>query len=128
MSRRRAACLLLETPHSPATVGVAFQAHAEAGIKGAEMRALISSVLLAVASAVAAAPAHADAAEYLQLLDDKYAYLSEQQLLDEGHKVCATLHRGAASPPAVSMVQKDLGVSTPVALDVVAAAFAALSC
>jgi hypothetical protein len=92
------------------------------------MRALISSVLLAVASAVAAAPAHADAAEYLQLLDDKYAYLSEQQLLDEGHKVCATLHRGAASPPAVSMVQKDLGVSTPVALDVVAAAFAALSC
>jgi len=92
------------------------------------MRALISSVFLAVASAVAAAPAHADSAEYLQLLDDKYAYLSEQQLLAEGHKVCATLHRGTASPPAVSMVQKDLGVSTTVALDVVAAAFAALSC
>jgi len=35
------------------------------------MKALISAVLLAVGSIVAAGPAHADAGKYLRLLDDK---------------------------------------------------------
>ena len=93
------------------------------------MKALISAGLLAVGSVVAAAPAHADAAKYLQLLDDKYSYLSEQQLLAEGDKVCAALNHGTTASSLVDMVQKDLGgVSTAVAIDVVASAAIGLGC
>jgi Protein of unknown function (DUF732) len=92
------------------------------------MKALISAVLVAVSCVVAAAPAHADPAEYLQILDDKYSYLSPQQALAEGYKVCAALHHGKISPQAVDMVQKDLGVSVPVGLDIVAAASVGLGC
>jgi hypothetical protein len=93
------------------------------------MKALISAALLAVGSLVAVAPAHADAGKYLGLLDDKYAYLSKQQLLAEGYKVCAALNHGMTSSPAVEMVQKDLGgVSVAVAVDVVGAATVGLGC
>jgi hypothetical protein len=93
------------------------------------MKAWISAVLLAVGSIVAAAPAHADAGNYLQLLDDKYAYLSKQQLLAEGYKVCAAFNHGMSAAPAVEMVQKDLGgVSVAVAVDIVGAAAVGLGC
>jgi len=91
------------------------------------MKALISAVLVAVGSAVAAAPAHADEAKYLGLLDGKYANLSQQQLLAEGYRVCAALDNGTISPQATVMVQKDLtqwgsGVSLSAALEIVSAA------
>jgi hypothetical protein len=93
------------------------------------MKTLISAVLVAVGSVVVAAPAHADAAEYLQMLDDKYTYLSTQQLLTEGYKICAVLNQGTTSTPVVEMVQKDLGgVSVAVAEDVVGSAAVGLGC
>lgn len=94
------------------------------------MKALISAVLLVVGSVVAAAPpAHADAGKYLRLLDDKYSYLSQQQLLAEGYKVCAAFNQGTTSSSVVNMVQKDLGgVSVAVAIDVVGAAAVGLGC
>ncbi|MBV9638252.1 MAG: DUF732 domain-containing protein [Mycobacteriaceae bacterium] len=93
------------------------------------MRALISAVLAVAGSVLTAAPAHAGSAEYLRLLDDKYSYLTTQQLLAEGYKICAALNRGTISPQAVDMVQRDLGgVSVQVALDIVAAAAVGLDC
>jgi hypothetical protein len=80
-------------------------------------------------SVVAGAPAHADAAEYLRLLDDKYTYLTTQQLLTEGFKVCAAINRGMGASEAVTMVQKDLPiVAVAPATDIVAAASTGLGC
>jgi hypothetical protein len=101
------------------------------------MKAVISAVLVAVGSligslvgtVVLARPAHADAAEYLRLLDDKYSYLTTQQLLTEGYKVCAALNNGVVAADAVQMVQKDLGgVTLAVSDDIVGAAAVGLGC
>ena len=93
------------------------------------MKALVSAVLVVMGSVVAAAPAQAGQAEYLRRLVDKYPYLTTQQLLAEGYKVCAALNRGSISEQAVDMVQQDLGgVSVSAALDIVAAAAVGLGC
>ena len=97
------------------------------------MKALISAVLVAAGSLVGslalATPAHADAAEYLRLLDDKYSYLSTQQLLTEGYKVCAAINNGMIAADAVQMVQKDLGgLTLAVSDDIVGAAAVGLGC
>jgi hypothetical protein len=75
-----------------------------------------------------AAPAAADENSYLALLQPKYVFLSSQQLLDEGHKVCDAIHRGMISPDAANMVQKDLAVSVAVSVDIVGAAGVELGC
>ena len=97
------------------------------------MKAWISTVLVAVGSTAGtvmlAPPAHADAAAYLRLLDDKYSYLTTQQLLTEGYKVCAAINNGMIAPDAVLMVQKDLGgVTLAVSDDIVGAAAVGLGC
>lgn len=92
-------------------------------------RALIAVVAAALASMVmAAAPAAADEGEYLRQLQPKYVFLSSQQLLDEGHKVCNAIHGGMISPDAANMVQKDLAVSVAVAVDIVGTAGVQLGC
>jgi hypothetical protein len=92
-------------------------------------RVLIAVVATALAFAImAAAPAAADESEYLRLLQPKYAFLSSQQLLAEGQKVCEAIHRGMISPDAANMVQKDLTVSVPVSVDIVSTAAVELGC
>ncbi len=76
----------------------------------------------------AAAPAAADESEYLRLLQPKYVYLSAQQLLDEGHKVCSAINSGMLSADAANMVQKDLPVSVATSVDIVGAAAVQLGC
>jgi hypothetical protein len=93
------------------------------------LRVQIAVVASVVVSAVtAAAPAAADENSYLALLQPKYVFLSSQQLLDEGHKVCDAIHRGMISPDAANMVQKDLAVSVAVSVDIVGAAGVELGC
>jgi hypothetical protein len=92
-------------------------------------RVLIAVVATVLACAgAAAAPAAADESEYLRLLQPKYVFLSSQQLLDEGHKVCDAIHRGMISPDAANMVQKDLAVSLATGVDIVGAAGVQLGC
>ncbi len=79
---------------------------------------------LAIASA---APAAADEDEYLRLRD-VYPSYSAEQLLAEGHRVCAVARQGVPSPQAVIMVTNDLGVSTTAALDIVSSAVMNLDC
>jgi len=74
------------------------------------------------------APASADEAGYLQLLQPKYVFLSPQQLLDEGYKVCNNIHNGMTSPDAANMVQKEMSVSLSMAVDLVGAAAVQLGC
>jgi len=93
------------------------------------VRILTAVVATGLASAVmAAAPAAADENEYLRVLQPKYAFLSAEQLLDEGHKVCDAISRGMISPDAAKMVRDDLAASMAAAVDIVSAAAVELGC
>jgi hypothetical protein len=86
-------------------------------------------VTVGAAMSLALAPAAAaDSGEYLQGLAPKYAYLTPEQLLSEGTRVCKASRSGMIAPNAVVMVQRDLGVSVSAAGDIVAAAVVQLDC
>jgi hypothetical protein len=92
-------------------------------------RVLIAAVAAAVAFAVmTASPAQANESDYLAALQPKFAFLSSQQLLDEGYKVCQATRGGMIAPDAVKMVYNDLSVSMAVADDIVATAVVDLGC
>jgi hypothetical protein len=96
------------------------------------LRVLVGLVASAVACAVmAASPAQATESEYLQALQPKFTFLSAQQLLDEGHKVCRVIGHngnGMTAPDTVIMVSNDLAVSMEVADEIVATAVVDLPC
>jgi Protein of unknown function (DUF732) len=91
-------------------------------------RVLTAVIAIASTSAVMAAPAQADESEYLRVLQPKYAHLSAQQLLTEGHRVCSAVDSGMSSSNAMGMVQKDLATSVAVAVDIVSNAIVVLGC
>ena len=84
--------------------------------------ALVAGIAVGVAS-----PASANETDYLRL-KDRLTYLTTQQLLSEGYRVCGAIRNGMISPDAVNMVSKDLAVSVDVALDIVSAAVGELGC
>lgn len=75
-----------------------------------------------------AAPAAADSDTYLQTLQTRYAYLSEQQLLSAGNQACATARSRVPASDNVIKVSKELGVSTSAAYEIVAASIKYLGC
>ena len=85
-----------------------------AGVVGAFVGA---AVLLAPAAA-----ADVDQGAYLDKLQYKYKFLTTEQLLTEGNRVCAAEQAGLLSPAKTTMVINDLVISTGAALDIVAAA------
>lgn len=89
---------------------------------------LLASAAMAVTAMSAAAPAVAQDADYLALLQDRYRFLSAEQLLSEGYKVCAVIDQGVGSRYAAEMVQQDLGVSPGASIDIVSAATVELGC
>jgi len=89
----------------------------------------VAPLAIAVGVAVATAPtAGADEAGYLQRLQSTLVYLTPQQLLTEGYKVCQVTHSGHPSSDAIPMVSKDLGISVPAAVDIIVAAGGELGC
>jgi hypothetical protein len=84
----------------------------------------IASVVSAlVAAAVLSAPSVvADENEYLNKLQYRYAFLTPQQLLAEGQRVCAAERIGVLSPDKTAMVMNDLTVGANTALEIVSAA------
>jgi hypothetical protein len=92
------------------------------------MKAL-GAVILAGGIAIGVAPvAAAGESEYLHQLQPKLAYLSTEQLLTEGYKVCRYISVGRPSADGIPMVVKDLGISVAAALNIVAAAVEELDC
>jgi hypothetical protein len=81
--------------------------------------AMISVVAAAVLSAV---PAHADQTTYLDLVAPRFTSVSPEQLVAEAHRICSATQNGMTASDANVMVQRDLGVSVPVSIDIVAAA------
>ena len=89
--------------------------------------------LLAVTLAVgigmgAAPPAVADESDYLNHLGPRLAFLTTDQLLSEGYKVCRYISPGRPSPDAIPMVMKDLQVTVAAAVDIMAGALEELDC
>lgn len=76
----------------------------------------------AVAAIVSAPGAAASEDGYLHGLQDRYRFLTPQQLLTEGYRVCAVTDAGTLSPDAAAMVMRDLEVNVGVAMDVVSGA------
>lgn len=74
---------------------------------------IIGVVGALVGAAVLSAPtAAADEEAYLAKLQDRYAFLTPQQLLAEGERVCAAERAGVLSPGKTTMVINDLGSET----------------
>jgi hypothetical protein len=92
------------------------------------LRSLSAALLVGAAAALAvAAPASADEASYLKL-QDKFAFLTAEQLLSAGHKVCQATRSGMVAPDIVNMVKRDLNAGTAPATDIVAGAIVELDC
>jgi hypothetical protein len=92
------------------------------------LKVWIATAALAAGIAVGApAPAAANESDYLRL-KDTLNYLTTQQLLSEGYKVCGAIRNGMRSPDAVNLVTKDLAVGVDDALDIVSVAVVELSC
>jgi|GEM_PF-2010530 len=93
------------------------------------VRVLTAAIAAAVAFEVmTASPAQANESDYLAALQPRFTFLSSQQLLAEGYKVCRATRGGMIAPDAVSMVYKDLSVSMAVANDIVSTAVVDLGC
>ncbi|MGV0849111.1 DUF732 domain-containing protein [Mycolicibacterium phlei] len=81
---------------------------------------MIRLVALCAATALlCAAPVGAEERDYLDGLQDRYGFLSTQQLVSEGYRVCAVTDAGALAPDAVAMVIDDLGIGMAPAMDIV---------
>lgn len=73
-----------------------------------------------------APPAAASEDDYLRGLQERYTFLTAEQLLSEGQRACAATNAGVKSPDIVVMVRRDLGVATGVAMDILSGATASL--
>ena len=94
-----------------------------------KLKAWIMAAALATGIALGtAAPAAASESDYLRLLKDHLTFLTTQQLLSEGYRVCGAIHNGVLSSDATNMVMNDLGLSANAALNIVAAASDDLGC
>ncbi len=91
-------------------------------------RGLIAAVSVSVFAVMAAAPAQASEATYLQRLQTRYTFLGAQPLLTEGYRVCKAERQGMNSEDAAQMVYRDMAVSMTVAGDIVPAAVEELPC
>ncbi|KUI06608.1 hypothetical protein AU191_23575 [Mycolicibacterium acapulense] len=93
------------------------------------MRRIVGLFISATAIAVAfAAPAGADQAEFVRKLQEMYVFLSADQLIAAGNKVCANASRGVPAAESMLMVREDLGVSVTAAADIVSIAINELGC
>ena len=75
-----------------------------------------------------APPAVAGESEYLGRVQARLAYLTTEQLLTEGYKVCQYVGEGRATPGAIPFVTKDLAISVSAASEIVTAAAVELDC
>ncbi|TPG35861.1 DUF732 domain-containing protein [Mycolicibacterium hodleri] len=87
------------------------------------------AVTLALGIAVGAAPtAAASQGHYLEQLQPRITYLTSEQLLTEGYKVCRYVGVGRPTADAIPMVMNDLRVTVSAAMDIIPAAVEELDC
>ena len=93
------------------------------------MRRIIGLLIAAATIGVAfAAPAVADQSDFVRKLQDQYVFLSAEQLIAAGNKVCAAAVSGVPASDSVATISEDLGISVPAAYDIVSLAVIELGC
>jgi hypothetical protein len=85
-------------------------------------------MIAAAMSLVVAAPARADERSYLNYLEPRWAFLSADQLLFEGHKACNFILAGNSASNAAAVVGADLKTDAVVASEIVRTAITQLGC
>ncbi len=91
-------------------------------------RVLMAVVPAAVAFAAPAAADEQGQEDFVRPLQTRYVFLSEQQLLSEGAKICGAIRSGQPASDTTMMVRNDLGVSVSAAVEIVSAAAINLGC
>lgn len=92
------------------------------------MKTLVA-VTVAIGFAIGFAPvASADDGDYLEQLQPKLTFLTKDQLLNEGYRVCRYVSVGRPSSDAIPVVMNDLRVSVAAAYAIVPAAVEHLNC
>jgi hypothetical protein len=86
------------------------------------------SILAACAAVAFAAPASADQDEFVRQLRERYVYLTPEQLITAGNKICALNRSGKPSAESQIMVSEYLGISVPAAGRIVNLANVELGC
>lgn len=91
------------------------------------VRTLLAAALVAPGALLLAAPAAADEAGLLKLRE-QFVFITPDQLLTEGRRVCQSTAQGRGGSEIVGMVRRDLGVSSAVATEIVITAITELDC
>ena len=89
---------------------------------------MLVAVLAAGVAIGVAPPAAAEESAYLNQLSPRLTFLSTEQLLTEGYKVCRYVSVGRPTADAIPMVMDDLQTSVSPALDIISAAIQQLDC
>ncbi|KQY03083.1 hypothetical protein ASD37_26545 [Mycobacterium sp. Root135] len=92
------------------------------------MKTMLVAVLAAGVAIGVAPPAAAEESAYLNQLSPRLTFLSSEQLLTEGYKVCRYVSVGRPTADAIPMVMDDLQTSVSPALDIISAAIQQLDC
>ena len=89
----------------------------------------VLAVTLALGVAIGAAPtAAAEEGDYLEQLQPRITYLTSEQLLAEGYKVCRYVGVGRPTADAIPVVMNDLKVTVAAAMAIIPAAVEELDC
>lgn len=91
------------------------------------VRTLLAAALVAPGALLLAPAAAADEAGLLKLRE-QFVFLTADQLLTEGRRVCQSTASGMGGSEIVGMVRRDLGVSSAVATEIVITAITELNC
>lgn len=91
-------------------------------------RVLMPVVATGLAFAAPAAAEPSSQEDFVRPLQTKYVFLSEQQLLSEGAKICDAIRAGSPASDTTMMVRNDLGVSVSAAGEIISAAVVNLGC
>ena len=92
------------------------------------MKTMLMAALAAGVAIGVAPPAAADESDYLNQLSPRLTFLSTEQLLTEGYKVCRYVSVGRPTADAIPMVMDDLQTSVAAALDIISEAVQQLDC
>jgi hypothetical protein len=92
------------------------------------MKTLLAATLAAGIAIGVAPTAAADESDYLNQLQPRMAYLTGEQLLTEGYKVCRYVSVGRPSGDAIPVVMQDLKVTVAAAFEIIPAALQELDC
>ncbi|WP_157897690.1 DUF732 domain-containing protein [Mycolicibacterium rutilum] len=92
------------------------------------LRYLFSTLVVAGAALALAAPAVADEADFVRKMHDQLVFLTPDEILAAGYRVCAAARSGVPASDSVVTVSDELGISVPSAGDLVSLAVVELGC